>query len=192
MNKTENLEEIWSKYSSLFVKAFGDSEGVSDFLDVLGERIVMCPGAHKADMKYCEPGGLMKMSIDTAITMKKIAESLSLNVESASILRVALSHELGKIGSLEEPYFLDQDSDWHREKLGAHYKFNEKLERTPVSHMSCFLLNTFGLKLNWEETRALMTSGGPGREENKPYGYTNSPLQSLVQAAKLFTVNMSS
>ena len=189
MAETENLEVIWKKSSSLFTRAFGDTEEVKSFLEELGEKIVMCPASHKSDQKYPTPGGLMKMSIEVAVTMKKISETLELNVDSGSILRVALAHDLGKIGSAEHDYYVPQDSDWHREKLGSLYKFNEALPRTPLPHLSCFLLSSYGIKLSFDETRAIMTSSGQSREENKPYGYTCTPLQSLVQSARLFVAN---
>jgi hypothetical protein len=186
--ETQYLEEFWNKYSSLFKKAFGDNANTQKFLDAFGERIVLAPASHKVDQKYCEVGGLMKQSIDIAIAMKKIAEALDLETSPTSILRIALSHDLGKLGTEDQEYFLDQDSDWHREKLGAMYKFNDKVPRMPVPHLSVFLVNSYGLELTLEETRAIMTSGGLGRDENKSYGFVNSSLQSLFQAAKLITV----
>jgi hypothetical protein len=188
MEKTIDLEGLWAKYSSLFKRAFGDTNEVNNFLDKFGERIVVCPAAHKVDQKYCEPGGLMKQSVDIAIAMKKIAESLSLDVEPASLLRVALGHDLGKIGSKDSDYYLTQDSDWHREKLGAHYKFNEATPRMPITHMSLHLLSSSGITLSLDETRAITTSHGIARDENKAYGYINTPLQSIVQSARLLTI----
>ena len=167
MEEKINLEGLWAKYSSLFKRAFGETESVDNFLEKFGERIVMCPASHKSDQKYCEPGGLMKQSIDVAITMKKISETLGLNVESTSILRVALAHDLGKIGSEDTDYFIPQDSDWHREKLGALYKFNDQMPRMPVTHVSLHLLASSGIPLTLDETRAISTALGSSREENK-------------------------
>ena len=44
--------------------------------------------------------------MSVAISMKKIAEALSLDIEPTSILRVALAHDIGKIGSNDTEYFL--------------------------------------------------------------------------------------
>lgn len=188
MENTIDLEGLWAKYSSLFKRAFGDTDSVNSFLDAYGERIVVCPAAHKTDQKYCEPGGLMKQSIDVAITMKKISESLSFDIEPTSLLKVALGHDLGKIGTKTDEYYLVQDSDWHREKLGAHYKFNEKAPRMPITHLSLHLLTSSGIALTLDETRAINTAYGSARDENKPYGFINSHLQSLIQSARLLTV----
>ena len=186
--ETSDLEGLWAKYSSLFKRAFGDTDSVNSFLEKFGEKIVVCPAAHKTDQKYCEAGGLMRQSIDVAIAMKKISESLGLSVEPTSILRVALAHDLGKVGVDGEDYYLTQDSDWHREKLGAHYKFNENMPRMPVTHISLHLLSSHGISLTLDETRAITTAQVGSREEHKPYGYVNTPLQSLIQSARLLTV----
>jgi len=188
MENTSDLEGLWAKYSSLFKRAFGDTDNVNNFLESFGERIIVCPASHKSDQKYCEPGGLMKQSVDIAIAMKKIGESLSLDVEPTSLLKVALGHDLGKIGTPESDYYVPQDSDWHREKLGAYYKFNDKTPRMPITHMSLHLLASAGIVLTLDETRAITTSHGPGRDENKSYGYVNTPLQSVVQSARLLTI----
>lgn len=188
MDEKIDLEGLWAKYSSLFKRAFGDTKSVSEFLEKFGERIVVCPASHKADQKYSEPGGLMKQSIDIAIAMKKISEAVGLTVEPTSILRVALAHDLGKIGPEDADYFLPQDSDWHREKLGAVYKFNDQVPRMPITHVSLYLLASSGIPLTLDENRAISTSLGSSRDENKPYGYVNSPLQSLIQSARLLTV----
>ena len=188
MEEKIDLEGLWAKYSSLFKRAFGDTENVSNFLEKFGERIVVCPASHKKDQNYCEPGGLMRQSIDIAITMKKISESLDLDIEPSSILRVALAHDIGKVGSSDTEYFLPQDSDWHREKLGAFYKFNDQMPRMPVTHISLHLLSSHGIALTLDETRSITTSQGASREENKPYGFVNSKLQSLIQSARLLTV----
>lgn len=130
----------------------------------------------------------MRQSIDIAIAMKKISESLGLDIEATSILKVALAHDIGKIGSSDTDYFLPQDSDWHREKLGAYYKFNDQMPRMPVTHISLHLLSSHGITLTLDETRAISTALGASREENKPYGFANTKLQSLIQSARLLTV----
>jgi hypothetical protein len=183
-----DVENLWLKYSALFKRAFGNKKNVTNFLDKFGEKIILCPAAHKIDQKYCLPGGLMMQSIDVALTMKKIAEAINLEIKPESILRVALAHDLGKIGTEDFSYFLEQDSDWHREKLGAHYKFNESMPRMPVTHTSLYILSSNGISLTLEETRAITTSYGLGKEENRSYGYMNSNLQSLLQSARLLTV----
>ena len=110
MNNEINLEEVWSKYAALFRKAYGTSKQVENFLDTMGERIVLCPAGHKSDHKYAHPGGLMMQSIDMAIAMKNIAKSIKGDVDPKSILRVALGFDLGKVGTREDEYYLEQDS----------------------------------------------------------------------------------
>ena len=72
MKNSLDLEGLWAKYSSLFKRAFGDTDSVNNFLEKSGEKIIMCPAAHKSDQKYCEAGGLMKQSIDVMFLVNHI------------------------------------------------------------------------------------------------------------------------
>ena len=112
--------------------------------------------------------------------------------EVSSILKTGLLHNIGKIGDLSTPMFIEQDSDWHREKLGQIYKFNEELKRASFTHLSLFILQSFNITLTKDEWIAIQVSSGPQLEENKFYAGHESSLAILLQSAKRFVIHKDS
>jgi hypothetical protein len=97
---------------------------------------------------------------------------------------VGLLHELGKVGNLDTDYFVDQDSDWHREKLGQHYKYNEEINKMSVSHRSLYLLQHYGVELTNEEWLSVQLAQGSHFEENRFYVGHEPTLALLLQQSK--------
>jgi hypothetical protein len=91
---------------------------------------------------------------------------------------------LGKLGSLEEELFLSQDSQWHREKLGQHFKYNEKCPKMSAAHRTLYLLQKYGLEVSQEEWIAILTSQGLHFPENGFYGKNKSVLTAVLHFAR--------
>jgi len=159
MNERE-LTELWTSYAKLAEKITDHGDGINRMVGDLAERILMCPAEPRNDSPGCEPGGLIQQAITVAKGMKKLNDGFSMGTTTESILLVGLFHEIGKIGNLDEPYFVPEEESWRREKLGAFYKPNERLGRMTIPERSLFLLNHYGVKLTEEEFMAIR---GPSR-----------------------------
>jgi hypothetical protein len=116
--------------------------------------------------------------------MRTLNKALGTKVPISSILKVGLLHDIGKLGDLETDYFVEQDSDWHREKLGQLYKYNEDLEKMSTSHRSLYLLQHFGVNLTKDEWLAIQLAQGSHFEENRFYVGHEPSLALLLQHAK--------
>lgn len=183
----ENIKSNWDKYESLLNKLSDPS--IEKMVEAIGERLLMCPASMKNDQYGCYPGGLVEHSLDVALTMRKINEAMNMNIQSSSILKVALLHEIGKIGDENLDYFVEQDSDWHVEKLGQHYKYNEKIDKMSISHRTLYLLQKFHIELTREEWIAIKISGGSHFEENRFYVGSETDLGILLQKSKTLAIH---
>lgn len=160
MNERE-LTDLWTSYAKLAEKiGSGRREAIDRMLDYFGERMIMCPAEPRNDSPGCEPGGLVHQAITVAKGMKRMNDTFEMGASVESILVVGLFHEIGKVGSLEEPYFVPEEESWRREKLGSFYKPNERISRMTVPERSIYLLQHFGVNLNEEEFLAIR---GPSR-----------------------------
>jgi len=65
--------------------------------------------------------------------------------------------------------FIEQKSDWHRDKLGQLYDWNSKCPKMSAQHRTLNLLQYFGVKLEYDEMLGIICSGGMHLEENKFY-----------------------
>lgn len=188
MNEQE-LSSLWSNFERLTGKIADGSEaketGLSNLLMALGDRLIMCPAEPRNDSPGCEPGGLLSQAIAVAKGMKKINDTFEMGASVSSILLVGLFHEIGKVGSVEESYFIDEDESWRREKLGSFYKPNEKLSRMTVPERSLYLLQYFGVPLSEEEFLAIRgPSKAPDWVENRLAPTAEPTLTILLRSSR--------
>ena len=183
----EKIESNWETFNKLCRRL--SDHNLNKLLDDLGERLVMCPASAKLDQYCAYPGGLIEHSIAVAGTLRTISDSHNLNLSVASILKVSLLHDLGKIGDENSDLFVEQDSSWHREKLGQMYKYNENLSRMSVSHRTLWLLQNFGVSLTSDEWLAIQLAQGSHFEENRFYVGNEPTLALALQQAKSMVIH---
>ena len=184
----EEVESLWEKYESLLKQMSGDNaDAVSTLTEELGQRILMAPASRMADEYNAELGGLVAHSLEVAQWVMKLADSYGLDNKRETVL-VALLHDLGKIGDLENDYFIDQDSDWHRDKLGAFYKWNPDCPKMSVTHRTLFLLQHYNIRLTREQWVAVQVSSGSHFEENRFYVGSEPLMAVVLQHAKQMAI----
>ena len=149
----------------------------------------MCPASTKLDQFDASPGGLVRHALQVTAIMRTINDALGYNIPLASILKVGLLHDLGKVGDIDNRYFVEQDSTWHQEKLGQMYKFNENLNKMSVSHRTLWLLQSFGITLTNDEWLAIQLAQGSHFEENRFYVGHEPTLGLLLQQAKATVIH---
>lgn len=175
-----------------FAKRFSDEEyhaAIDNMMDELGERLAECPYNNRMSSGGCYPGGLIESSLKIAKIAKKQMDALgddsALSVDDKkSLIRSALFFDLGKVGDLENPYWIPQDSVWHRDNLGEMYTVAPDASRMQIEHRSLMILQHFGIKLNFQEFNAIMLSHSLDFGNNRFY-FGSEPLVSiLLQNAK--------
>lgn len=173
---TDILIDKFETYAKIVKKYFSD-DSIDQFLNDFGSRITVCPRGQTSE-EGGEYGALVDFMSKVAVMAKGTAPGLC-DVKSA--VRVSLVHELGKLGSADHELFIAQDSQWHREKLGQFFKYNDKCPKMSVSHRTLHLLQSYGIKLTEDEWLAILTSQGMHYPENAFYGKRNSSLSSVIQ-----------
>jgi len=178
----EDLEKNWKTYESLLGRLADDN--INTLVKDMGQRIAACPCSSKEDYVGAYPGGLVENSLKVANLARNICKLYDFEVPVASIIKVSLLHDIGKIGDLNHDYFVNQDSDWHREKLGQIYKLNDKCSKMSITHRTLFILQHYGIQLTQDEWLAIQISSGNHLEENKFYVYNEPNLGLILQHAK--------
>ena len=185
MSDPEKIVQQYEKYLSVLQKVLSPEnfESFEKLSNDLGERLAVAPRG-LTDQTGGEPGALIDFSIATASSVKKISGNFAIDVRSA--IKVALLHELGKVGCVQQDLFLPQDSDWHKEKLGQNYKYNSDSRKMSVAHRTLSLLSQYRVSLTEDEFVALQTSQGLHLEENRFYGMEiqSNPLVGILQSAR--------
>jgi hypothetical protein len=86
----------------------------------------------------------------------------------------AINHDLGKMGTNEEPFYLPNDSSWHVEKQGAYFKINTNMTHMRVADRSLYYLQQANIPVTENEFLAIKLHDGLYEEANKPYYITYS------------------
>jgi len=180
--QVEKLEEIWARFTKLVDRL--EDENISKLVEDLGERMLLCPNANRTDSAGCYPGGMIEHALLVTAKMKELNGMAANKATPRSLLITGLFHGLGKIGDLNDPMYVEETSDWHRDKLGQLYKFNDSIDKMSASHRALYILQHYGVKLEKEEWLAIQLSTGLHFEENRFYVGSEPYLAFLLHQAK--------
>jgi hypothetical protein len=180
----EEIHENYERFETLLLKKTGDrAEACKALLEELGERIAVAPASSREAYHQCFPGGLVDHSLRVLKNALALKNTYELEIPVQSLVIACLFHDLGKVGDRDEEYYLPQDSDWHRDKLGENYKHNPDIQFMKVPHRSLFLLQQFGVELSRDEYIAILIHDGQHDDTNRHYRLKEPCLADVVAMA---------
>ena len=182
----EQIECNWNKLLKLCETLLGDrAEAVLAMCDHFGERLALAPASAKTSYHCAFPGGLVEHSLRVLNVAYQLVKATNVDVDKQSLVLVALFHDLGKVGYSDEgtDYYLPQDSQWHRDKLGEMFKSNYDIPYMTVANRSLFLLQEFDVKLTTEEYVAILIHDGFSLPENQKYMLKDPMLATILSNA---------
>lgn len=169
----EKIQKDYEKFME-YINADPRAEQLKPMYDVLQDQLTLAPASGKTYFHNAFPGGYLDHILrvtETALKIASLYKSMEgdINFTKQELIFAALHHDLGKLGNPEEgPYYVDQDSDWHR-KRGELYKQNENLQYFKAPERGLFLLQKYGVQVTQNEWLAIKISDGLYDEGNKSY-----------------------
>ena len=127
------LQENWDKLIQVIKDTFEDgSERRENLLRMyhdLEDRMIMAPASGKEEYHYCHVGGYVEHVLHVVDTARKMSDTYEAagghkNWTDEELVFSALHHDLGKVGDLNDEYYVPQDNDWRRKTLGEVYTHN--------------------------------------------------------------------
>ena len=179
----EQIAENFEKYRSFMEKLGDRADAALALVDGLGERLALCPASSRKEYHLPIPGGLVDHSLRVLGNALKLVKAFGWDVPKDSLIIGCLLHDLGKVGDHEKDYYLPQDSDWHREKLGEMYKHNKDIQFMTVPDRGVWLCQHYGLRLTQSEFMAILLNDGQYADENAPYKMKEPLLVDIVHMA---------
>jgi len=181
-NTEEQITENYKQFMSL-IEQDSRSEALKEMYEVLHDELITAPASSRAHYHNCFPGGYLDHVLRVAQTALKVAAMYKENggdidFTKEELIFAALHHDLGKLGTEDGPYYLDQDSDWHR-KRGELYKINENIQYMKAPERGLMMLNKYGVRVTEKEWIAIKLSDGMYEEGNKAYyaNYIPNPMK---------------
>lgn len=178
----ENLSKFYS-YIEKYISGDRKDMLLSFYKDI-EELLVVAPASPKLDFHNCFPGGYIEhvnRVIEASLIIEKVWDRFNQvkNYTTEELVFSAINHDLGKLGTIDKPFYISNDSQWHIEKQGAYYKYNPELSHMRISDRSLFVLQTAGIPVTENEYIAIKIHDGLYEEGNKPYYITYSPESKL-------------
>ena len=182
----DEIQNNWNTMIDVINAHIGDDrrDNLLKFYDDFQDRMMFAPASGKAAFHNAMPGGYVEHIlhiVSHSLEIKQLWEKngAEINFTDEELVFAALHHDLGKVGDLEEDYYIPQDSDWHRKNQGSIFKHNPKLQYMSVTDRAIYLLNHFGIKMTEWEYIGLRLTDGLYEEANKTYLMSYNPDWSL-------------
>ena len=182
----QQILDNWNKLMKLIEDTF-EGERKEKLLEMykhFEDRMVTAPASGKAAYHNAMVGGYVEHVLhvtDCALKIKNLWESerAMINFTDEELIFAAMHHDLGKVGDLDNDYYIPQDSEWHRKNKGEIFKHNPALQYMTVTDRAIFILNHFGIKMPQWEYIGLRLTDGMYEEANKSYYMSYNPDWSL-------------
>lgn len=172
----EQIEDNWEKFIGSIELYISQprQEALLNFYNKYKDRLILMPASHKVAYHNCFPGGYVEhvnRVIEASISVDEVWKSFGVdaNYTLEELVFSALNHDLGKMGTKDEPMYLPNPSQWHIDNRGELYEVNNKLAFMSVPDRSLFLLTENDIKYSENEYLAIKLHDGMYDEANKPY-----------------------
>jgi len=150
----EELKSRWETYSRI-LRRFND-QAINGMLEDLGERLCVAPANPRIEQYGCFPGGLIASQMEVLRLMRSLNEFHENTCDVKSVFKVALLHDIGRIGTADIDWLSEQDSDWHHER-GFHFKASFDIPELTHVQRTLFFLQKYGVSLTEEEYMAILS-----------------------------------
>jgi len=186
MYKQRDIETLWSKYEGL-LKSLKD-ENIIKLLDDQGQRILMTSFSQREKEPFCGIGGIVDYSLKLAKNANAFCKALNYDVDKGSIIKCSLLSIVGRIGTSFEDRFTETTSEWHKEKLGQYFDWNENCPKYQINDMTLWFLQHYNIKLSWSEWNAIFLLKDLSSEDNKFYSSHKSRLSLILNLSHSATL----
>lgn len=174
MLNEHQIQENWEKFREIINTEFTGErkDALNKMYDYFENRIIFTPASGKEHFHNAFPGGYIDHVLrvyDLIIKQKDLWEEngAMINFTREELVFSALHHDLYKIGDLTHDYYVPNDSQWHREKMGMIYKFNDNLMNDSSHGRTHFLLAHFKISCTQLERMAIDCADGMYSPDNE-------------------------
>ena len=158
-------------------------EALQKLIENFSVEYACAPASTNKEYHCAFPGGLCYHNLCVLQYAGKFASAVgSDKFTKESLLKVAILHDIGKVGEEGNPYYIQTIESWKREK-GWFYEINTELQRLKLPQRSLFLAQQFNVPLTTEEYTAILLADGQLDEANSFYKYKEPPLATIIHFA---------
>jgi len=183
----KQIQNNWNELIQLIEDTFEGErkEKLLEMYEHFKDRMMFAPASGQEHFHNCFPGGYVEHILNIVHYSKEFYKVWKDNgayvddYTEEELIFAAMHHDLGKIGDLDNEYYIPQTSDWHRTNRGEIYTHNPDLSYMKVPDRGLWLLQHYGIKVTEKEYIGIKLTDGLYDEANKSYLMSYNPDWSL-------------
>ena len=183
----ENLNKFYG-----FIEKYITSDRKDTLLEFYKNRevtLASSPASTKLAHHNCFIGGYVEhvnRVVEASLVMDKVWERFGQKKDYTieELVFSAINHDLGKLGTNEQPFYIPNDSQWHVEKQGAHFKYNTNIVHMRIADRSLFYLQQANIPVSENEFLSIKLHDSLYEESNKAYLITYSADTAVIYYIK--------
>lgn len=139
----------------------------------LSDRIATAPASMKKQYHNAHPGGYVSHVLNVIKAAEKVYKvweemGAEFNFTISELRFAALNHDLGKIGTKTDEYYIPCQEEWMRKK-GQEYVMNPNIQYMKVAERSLMILQQSQISVTENEYLAIKLHDGLYEDANKAY-----------------------
>ena len=183
----EQIQENWAQLQNVINTTY-EGERLKNILllhDHFKDRMMLAPASGTKWFHNAFPGGYTAHVLNVikwALEYYKMFEKMDMHVSDLTketVIFCAMFHDLGKIGYMDNDYYITQPDDWKAKKWGRPYDHNPELHWMSVTDRSFWLLNQFNIPMSQQEFLGLRMADGLYEDANKPYFFEGAEWKAI-------------
>jgi hypothetical protein len=175
----EQMADNLAKFYSLIDKYISSprKDKLLEMYKDIEETLATSPASTKISHHNAFAGGYLdhvNRVTEAALVFEKVWDKFgqSKNYTTEELAFSALNHDLGKLGTNDEPVYIPNQSQWHRENQGLMFNYNPAIAHMRIAERSLFVLQKYGIQVSENEFLAIRLHDGLYEEANKQYYIT--------------------
>lgn len=172
-----------AKFYDLIDKYLPEGERKTKLIKFYKDRevtLATAPASTKLSHHNCFAGGYVDHVVrvtEAALVMDKVWDRFqqSRNHTTEELVFAAINHDLGKLGTNEQPFYIPSVSEWHMKNQGKYYDYNPAITHMRIADRSLFYLQQAGIPVTENEYIAIKIHDSLYEKGNEAYLITHSP-----------------
>tara|TARA_A100001391_G_C5067998_1_gene277653 strand:- start:896 stop:1642 length:747 start_codon:yes stop_codon:yes gene_type:complete len=181
------ISDNWINLNGIINDTFkGDRlENIKKLHDHFEERMTLAPASGTKWFHNAFPGGyvahvlnVINWSLEYYELFKRMGMHVD-DINEETVIFCAMFHDLGKIGDLENDYYITNTDEWKAKKFGRPYDHNPELYWMTVTDRAFWLLQHFGITVSQTEFFGIKMADGLYEDGNKGYFYEGAEWKAI-------------
>ena len=173
----KQISENWTQLQEIIKEAFDDDrlDNIQKLHKHFEQRMILAPASGVGWYHNAFPGGYVAHVlniIDYSLKYFELFKGTGMyvdDIDESSVIFAALFHDLGKVGNLEQDYYITHNDEWKARKFHKFYDHNPEIHYMSVTDRSIWILGQFNIKMSESEYLGLRLADGLYNEQNKSY-----------------------